>query len=122
MTLTLSPVFFIAFDMSEFPVEYKPFKPLAAIPKTPLPKPITIIVQPAVCRTRSHTGAPARSRLLSSFEAADFIDVDVMALAAWRAPGRTFGPKFVRIDGKPYYRKADLRKWLERHPRRERVQ
>lgn len=53
-------------------------------------------------------------QLLTSEEAADYIEYSVAQLQRWRSTKDPSGPKFINT-GKIRYRVKDLDKWLEQH-------
>lgn len=46
-------------------------------------------------------------------QAGQYLRVNPRTLSNWRCSGR--GPRFVRVGGRPYYRRADLDQYIERH-------
>jgi hypothetical protein len=71
----------------------------------------------------AHTEQPQLSLLLSEKEAAKFSGVSVAYLRRGRSQGttgrRTPTPPFVRVEGRVFYRRADLAAWASALPARE---
>jgi hypothetical protein len=66
-----------------------------------------------------------KPRLLSEKQAAESIGVSLSYLRKSRCEGihhrRTEAPPFVRVEGRVYYRVADLRAWIEALEERARI-
>lgn len=62
------------------------------------------------------TNTPADSLvspLLTGDQAGEYLKTNVRTLANWRGLGR--GPRYIRVGGRPFYRRADLDVWIESH-------
>ncbi len=65
---------------------------------------------------RSHSsGLEAAAELLRQEQAAQFLNVSVRTLEAWRHRGG--GPRYVKLHRCVRYRRADLLDWLDAHAR-----
>ncbi|MGB3974891.1 MAG: helix-turn-helix domain-containing protein [bacterium] len=58
----------------------------------------------------------SKVKLLSTAQAAEFLNMKPQTLRKWRSDGR--GPKYQRFGGlksKAYYRMSDIEAWLDEH-------
>ena len=51
--------------------------------------------------------------LLSTNEAAEFVQNSARTFSRWRSQG--VGPSYVRVGGKIRYQQSDLKEWVTRH-------
>ena len=54
--------------------------------------------------------------LLSEIETAKECGVSIKTLQYWRYCGHPDGPPFIKIGRRVYYRRSDLKRWVEEAP------